>query len=124
MTDPSPPVTTTYAELERFRENTEQAYAALREAAKTVADVVMKTRDDEKARWQLKPGSIVQVNPDCSHGRPGQWFNSCLVVVTEVRSWGVLGYVQEPGRPGQAHIRLAHDQFAPTGGHAVWLLPS
>jgi hypothetical protein len=110
--------------LERLRGNTKQAYKALREAAKTVADIVMKVGDDERARQELKPGSIVQVSPDCSHGRQGQWFNSCLVVVTEVRSWGVQGYVQAPGQEGQAHIRLAHGEFAPTGGHAVWLLPS
>lgn len=71
---------------------------------------------------ELRPGSIVQVNPDCSHGREGQWFNACLVVVTEVRAWGVLGYVQVPGTTGAAFIRLATGEFEPTGGYAVWML--
>lgn len=109
-------------ELERLRNSTEQAYEALREAARTVTDVVLKVSDDEKARQELRPGSIVQVNPDCSHGREGQWFNACLVIVTKVHSWGVQGYVQAPGQEGQAHIRLATGEFAPTGGGAVWMM--
>ena len=69
----------------------------------------------------LRPGSIVQVDPNCSHGREGQWFNACLVTVSEVRSWGVIGYVQAPGQPGLAWIRLAWGEFAQTGGEAPWL---
>jgi hypothetical protein len=70
----------------------------------------------------LEPGDIVQVNPACSHGRTGQWFNGCLVVVSEVKPWGVQGYVQNAGQPGQAYIRLRTEDFEPTGGKAVWNL--
>lgn len=68
----------------------------------------------------VEVGSIVQVRPDVTHGREGQWFQACLVVVTEVKSWGVQGYVQNAGQPGQAFIRLTPDQFEDTGGKVVW----
>ncbi len=48
-------------------------------------------------------GDIYQIDPatdDC--------FGACLLIVTEVKSWGVQGYVQIPGRDGtggQAYVR-------------------
>lgn len=70
----------------------------------------------------MKPGSIVQVNPECHHGREEQWFGGTLVVVTEVRDWGVVGYVQNAGQDGQAYIRLKNGDYEDTGGCAVWIV--
>lgn len=59
---------------------------------------------------------IVQVRPDFD------MFGGCLVVVTEVKSWGIQGYVQSAGVPGQQYIRLKHEDIAKTGGKAVWIV--
>jgi hypothetical protein len=60
-------------------------------------------------------GDIVQVNPE------KETFGGCMVVVTEVKSWGVQGYVQNAGVAGQAYIRLKTEDFEPTGGKTVWI---
>ena len=59
-------------------------------------------------------GDIVQVDPS------KEVFGGTMVVVTEVKTWGVQGYVQSAGVEGQQYIRLAFGDFAPTGGKAVW----
>lgn len=41
--------------------------------------------------------------------------------LTEVKSWGIQGYVQSAGVPGQQYIRLKTGDFEPTGGRAVWV---
>jgi hypothetical protein len=64
----------------------------------------------------LKVGDIVQVTPD------KEMFGACMVVVTEVTSWGIQGYVQSAGIPGQQYIRLANDDFESTGGKVVWFV--
>lgn len=61
-------------------------------------------------------GDIVQVNPD------KEMFGACLVVVTEVKTWGIQGYVQNAGVNGQAYIRLKNEDFEHTGGTAVWIV--
>lgn len=60
---------------------------------------------------------IVQVNPAY------EVFRGCLVVVTEVKSWGIQGYVQSAGVPGQQYIRLKTEDFEATGGKAPWVVP-
>jgi len=45
-----------------------------------------------------------------------------MVVVTELNSWGIQGYVQSAGVPGQQYIRLATQDFEETGGKAVWVV--
>jgi len=62
----------------------------------------------------IEIGDIVQVDPS------KEMFGGCMVVVTEVKNWGVQGYVQSPGVEGQAYIRLPFEDFEPTGGKAVW----
>ena len=59
---------------------------------------------------------IVQVRPDFDT------FGGCFVVVTEVKSWGVQGYVQSAGVSGQQYIRLKHEDIAKTGGKAAWIV--
>jgi hypothetical protein len=58
---------------------------------------------------------IVQVDPGM------EVFGGCMVVVTEVKNWGVQGYVQSAGVDGQQYIRLKWDQLEATGGKAVWV---
>jgi hypothetical protein len=40
-------------------------------------------------------GSIVQVNPQAEG--PAAFYRGCLVVVTEVRVWGIIGMIQMTG---------------------------
>lgn len=62
----------------------------------------------------IEIGDIVQVDPS------KEMFGGTLVVVTEVKNWGVQGYVQSAGVEGQAYIRLPFEDFETTGGKAVW----
>jgi hypothetical protein len=65
---------------------------------------------------------IVQLDPEKT-GNP--MFALCLMIVTEVRIWGVQGYVQalgEDGKPGgQAYYRAKYGTFVSTGGRAIWI---
>jgi hypothetical protein len=63
----------------------------------------------------IKVGDIVQVNPE------KEMFGACMVVVTEVKSWGIQGYVQSAGVDGQQFVRLKHEDFEKTNGQAVWV---
>jgi hypothetical protein len=58
---------------------------------------------------------IVQIRPDL------EVFGGCMVVVTEVKSWGIQGYVQSAGVEGLQYIRLTTDKFEPTQGKAIWV---
>ena len=49
-------------------------------------------------------------------------FAGCMVVVTEVKSWGVQGYVQSAGVEGQQYIRLPYEDIQQTGGKAYWVV--
>lgn len=62
----------------------------------------------------IREGDIVQANPAI------EVFGGCMVVVTEVKTWGIQGYVQSAGVPGQQYIRLKSEDFEATGGKAVW----
>jgi len=61
-------------------------------------------------------GDIVQVDPS------KEVFGACMVVVTEVKSWGIQGYVQSAGVEGQQYIRLNFEDFESTGGKAIWTI--
>ena len=63
----------------------------------------------------IKVGDIVQVNPE------KEMFGACMVVVTEVKSWGIQGYVQSAGVDGQQFVRLKENDFETTNGKAVWV---
>ena len=79
--------------------------------------------DRAEGPWEVD--DIIQVSPSHDEG-----FGAALLVVSEVKSWGVQGYVQVPGR-GQAYYRLPYKQAAnefgevfPAGlrvGTAHWL---
>jgi hypothetical protein len=64
----------------------------------------------------IKRDDIVQVNPN------KEMFGGCMVVVTEVKSWGIQGYVQSAGIDGQQFIRLKFGEFESTGGKAIWIV--
>lgn len=63
----------------------------------------------------IEKGSIVQV----TSGNLG--FLGCLVVVTDVTSWGIKGYVAipDPGRSSVAYVRVSFENFEDTGGHVL-----
>jgi hypothetical protein len=63
----------------------------------------------------VEVNDIVQVDPNF------EVFGGCMVVVTEVKGWGIQGYVQSAGVEGQAYIRLKTEQFESTGGKAIWV---
>lgn len=63
----------------------------------------------------IEVNDIVQVDPAV------ETFGGCMVVVTEVKSWGIQGYVQSAGVSGQQYIRLAFDKIDQTGGKAQWI---
>lgn len=67
------------------------------------------------------PGDIVQLDPDLTDVKA---FALCLMVVTEVTSWGVIGYVQALGT--RDHIGSMAFYRAKTGtfvlcGRAKWV---
>lgn len=70
----------------------------------------------------ISPGDIVQLDPDKT---VNAMFAGCLMVVTEVKNWGVQGYVQSLGDGGkvggQAYYRAENGTFQPTKGQAHWL---
>ena len=69
----------------------------------------------------LQPGDLVQLNPETVGNK---MFTSSIMVVTELKTWGVQGYVQalgENGEPGgQAYYRAKWDEFELVG-HAEWI---
>lgn len=71
---------------------------------------------------QLKVGSIVQLNPETVGNK---MFAACFLTVTEIKSWGVQGYVQslgENGEPGgQAYYRAKWEEMELVG-IAEWVI--
>ena len=65
---------------------------------------------------EIAIGDIVQVTPD------KEMFGACMVVVTELKSFGIQGYVQSAGVAGQQYIRLKFDEYEYTGGRAIWMV--
>lgn len=59
----------------------------------------------------IEKHDIVQVNKN------HEW-TGCLVYVTDVKSWGIQGFVQIP-LEGQAFIRLKDDEFEFIGRAAL-----
>ena len=72
----------------------------------------------------IRVGDIVHLAPDCRNSA----FAYCLMTVTEVKEWGVQGYVQalgdSEGSGGQAYYRAIWQEFEPTQGTAVWIAGS
>jgi len=68
----------------------------------------------------MKINDVVQLNPITCRN---PMFAGCFLIVTEVKTWGVQGYVQalgEDDKPGgQAYYRAKFDEFIKIG-IAVW----
>lgn len=71
--------------------------------------------DDWKT--QLRPGHVVQIDP--SHDPV---FGGCLMIVTEVKSWGAQGCIRVPKSPqgGDAYYRCPFEKMELVGA-ATWL---
>jgi hypothetical protein len=71
------------------------------------------------SRSEVKPGDVVQIDPN--HDIT---FGGCFLQVTEVRAWGVIGFVAIPKEKGQpparAYYRCPWDGLHPVG-RAEWL---
>ena len=72
---------------------------------------------------KLQAGAIVQLDPTCTKNVA---FGACLMTVTEIKSWGVQGFVQALGDSrdemgGQAYYRARWEEIEHTGGQAVWI---
>lgn len=70
----------------------------------------------------MKPGDIVQLDPEETENEA---FRGCLMTVTEVKTWGVQGYVYPAPAgsvtvDGLAFYRATNGRFQPTGGTTVW----
>lgn len=63
---------------------------------------------------EIAIGDVVQIDP--AHD---EVFGSCFLVVTEVKSWGVQGYVKVPGG-GDAYYRVAFNKIVLIG-IAIWI---
>lgn len=61
----------------------------------------------------MEVGDIVQITDPDHHWYP------CLVIVSEVKSWGIQGYLSIPqdntGNVGNAYIRLINEVIEPVG---------
>lgn len=65
----------------------------------------------------MNPGDIVQIINEKHHWYP------CLVIVSEVKSWGVQGYLTIPqdnsGNVANAYIRLTNEDILIVGKAAI-----
>lgn len=68
---------------------------------------------------ELKAGEIVQINPECT--AVNQALRGHLMVVTEPKNWGAIGYVRPVDQPDAlCFVRVAWADMEPTGGCVVW----
>lgn len=69
----------------------------------------------------VKVNDVVQLDP--SDHEP--WCSGVFMLVTEVKSWGVMGFVSIPGEmcdfPGRAYYRATHGSYHRIGA-AEWVL--
>ena len=64
----------------------------------------------------LEEGDIVQLDP--AHHELER-FGACLMIVTEVKSWGVQGYVKNAGESALPYYRAKTGTFVKVG-RAEW----
>lgn len=62
---------------------------------------------------KTRPGDIVLVTTR------GLGWQGCLVIVEELRNWGVTGFLRAPMQDGLIYVRLAWEDFETTGGHVT-----
>lgn len=70
----------------------------------------------------IKNGYIVQLDPEKCRN---PMFRGCYLTVTEIKDWGVQGYVQALGTDnemgGQAFYRAQKDEYELVG-RAAWVI--
>jgi hypothetical protein len=68
----------------------------------------------EESEFKIGSGDLIQVNED----GPPHWFR-CILVVDEVKSWGVQAYCVVPNARGEAsgdaYMRLSWNEFDTLG---------
>jgi hypothetical protein len=92
-----------------------------RDVEKRIGDEVTCTRCQRSLLSRRLPdaaeiervGDIVQIKPD----NPEE---GLLLVVSEVRPWGVVGYI--PGRVESGPIHLRRGEYEGTGGRSAWVV--
>lgn len=62
----------------------------------------------------LQVGDVVQIDPEHDNR-----FGGCFMQITEVKSWGVQGFVKTPGQ-GDAYYRCEYEQMHKIGA-AEWM---
>jgi hypothetical protein len=71
---------------------------------------------------KIEINSLVQLNPELVTNK---MFAGCILVVTEIKKWGVQGYVQSLGQNGypgrQAYYRATWEEIEPVG-YAEWVI--
>ncbi len=79
-----------------------------------LGDKGAETMKDER----IIPGCVVQINPEADN----DMFGACLLVVDEVRDWGVQGYVAVPSSKGPRNtwMRPKFEDIEYVG-QAVWV---
>lgn len=70
-------------------------------------------------RELVKLGSVVQISPETKSA-----FAGCFLLVTELKAWGVQGFIAMPkgmgSMPGQAYYRAKWEEIEYIG-QAVWV---
>jgi hypothetical protein len=71
----------------------------------------------------IEINDVIQLNPETCRN---QMFAGCFIVVIEIASWGVVGYVQalgQDGKPGgQAYYRAKWEELGTSIGTAEWVV--
>ena len=76
----------------------------------------LKSLDTPVEGYMVKVNDIIQLTETAQEG----WI-SCLMIVQEVKSWGVQAYMKLPEQ-GDAYLRIAYGKFEVVG-HAVLVHP-
>lgn len=85
----------------------------------------MTTKTEITREREIMVGDVVQINPDLASSAGNIMFAGCFMVVEEIKTWGVMGYVAVPQDrktwPGAAYYRAKWDDFKLVGA-AWWTL--
>lgn len=70
---------------------------------------------DEAERKRVHEYDVLQVDAD------GENWSACLIIVDEVRDWGVQGFTPMPPNGARAYIRVPWERLNHTGGVAIFV---
>ncbi|CEG60943.1 hypothetical protein [Legionella micdadei] len=84
--------------------------------------LIMGSTHSEKIDSAIQVNDIVQLDPEKTRNK---MFAGCFMVVSEIKSWGVQGYVQALGengkQGGQAYYRAKYEEIVKVG-KAEWVV--